>query len=246
MATKRLKCRTHGGYFSVEARRGRPPVNCTEENECDAQKIPTTKRGTAAQPSLDRRMVTHASNPKTATSDATPALTTASGTPDRAAWVNARAATAAEINRIFRELVVLGWDAKRAWVDKSTAEIIAIRGIEMLYVTVTNGVASTQYSLWDFEKPFTNHKPVSKLPFDPDEIGDRELARLLVGTKVTWYNRLSGKEETGYCGSDRIVVEHSYNPKGDELPGERIVKFVDADARNFRAFRLDQLLKVGK
>lgn len=243
MSTKRIKCRVHGGYFTVEARRGRPPVKCTEDNECDAQKVPSTSARTGSS-SLGKRMAEHAS--KTPTSDATRATVNASGSSDRANWSEARQATVREINRIFTELSKLGWTAQRSWADKSTAEITATRGEEMIYVTVVNGTATMQYSLWSFDKPAANKRPATNLPFDPDEIGDGELARYLVGSRVTWYNRLSGKEETAICGKESIRIEHGFNARGDEIPGERIIKFVDADEMSFRAFRLDQLLKVGK
>lgn len=245
MITKKIKCREHGGYFRVEVRRGRPPVRCTEENSCDAQTIAQPKRGNQAAVRTGRATVVAAQS-KTPTSAATPASASASAKGDRANWVEGRAATTKKINEIFKELIVLGWDARRSWIDNTSAELTATRGIEMLYVVVTNGKANTQYSLWDFEKPSTNGKPESKLPFDPDEIGDAELARYLVGNKVTWYNRLSGKTEDAFCGTDNIRVEHGYNAKGDEMPGERVIKFVDADQLKFRAFRLDSLIKVGR
>lgn len=34
MSKKAINCRTHGGVFTIEARRGRPPVRCTEDNPC--------------------------------------------------------------------------------------------------------------------------------------------------------------------------------------------------------------------
>jgi hypothetical protein len=245
MATKRIKCRAHGGWFTVEARRGRPPVKCTEGNKCDAQTIQSsspTKARTAQQ-----TMPVQERQSRTLTSVATHVRSNASATGDRAEWVEGRAATTKEINRLFRQVIELGWDAKRAWLDETHAEITAVRGEEMLYIVVTGGqTIHQQYSLWHFDKPSLNARPAHSLPFDPDEIGDGELARLLVGTKVTWYNRLSGKEETAYCGKESIRIEHGYNALGDELPGERVIKFIDADRLNFRAFRLDALLKVGK
>jgi hypothetical protein len=241
MAIKKIKCRTHGGFFTVEARRGRPPVKCTEDNKCDAQTI--AKAPSTVKPV---KLFSHAAPSMTRTSAATDAHENASDSDGNANWQAGRQATVKGINRIFTELSKLGWNAKRSWADKSTAEITATRDDEMIYVTVTNGQSSMQYSLWSFDKPQENGKPVSKLPFDPDEIGDRELVRLLAGVKVTWYNRLSGKEEHAYCGAVAIRVEHGYNARGDEMPGERIIKFTDPDDKHFKAFRLDQLLKVGR
>lgn len=239
MTMKRLRCRTHGGYFTVPARRGRPPVNCTEENECDAAKVPSTKPRTTVPSRTEAA-------PKMRTSVATAAHESASVTPDRANWSERRQATVRETNRVFGELTSLGWEAKRGWMDKDSAEITATRGEEMIYIVVRfGGVIAQKYSLWSFEKPSVNKKPVSKLPFDPDEIGDRELSRMLVGMKVTWHNRLSGREETAYCGKDSVRIEHCFDGKGDEVPGQRIVKFIDATGRGFGAFQLDALIKVG-
>ena len=39
MATmKAIQCREHGGVFHIPARRGRPPVRCSEDNRCDMTK----------------------------------------------------------------------------------------------------------------------------------------------------------------------------------------------------------------
>ena len=248
MSVKKLQCREHGGYFTVEARRGRPPVRCTEDNQCDAQRVPSTSARTVKPRSDATKTGLAAIRSKTATSDATAASSNASARPPRGAnWVADRAATTREINRIFREVTIQGWNAKRGWMDNNAAEITATRGEEMLYIVVRNGECIAQkYSLWSFDKPSLNGKPKANLPFDPDEIGDRELAQFIVGNKVTWYNRLAGKEETAICGRDNVRIEHGYNAVGDEMPGERIVKFVDATGHGFGAFRLDQLLKVGK
>lgn len=244
---KQIKCRDHGGFFKVEARRGRPPVKCTPDNKCDAQTVAAPTKARTAHPRSDASKTgLAATQSKMPTSGATLARSNASAPADRAGWVEGRQETIAQVKRIFRELSALGWNATRGWVDNTVAEITATRGEEMIYVTVRNGKVSTQYSLWNFDKPSVNNKPESNLPFDPDEIGDGELARYLVGTKVTWYNRLSDKTETAYCGKDSIRIEHGYNAVGDEVPGERIIKFVDADGTGFRAFRLDQLIKVGK
>lgn len=46
MDYKQQLCRTHGGYFSIPIKRGRPPVNCSEDNVCDAA---TNRRKTSTQ-----------------------------------------------------------------------------------------------------------------------------------------------------------------------------------------------------
>jgi hypothetical protein len=227
----------------VAPRRGRPPVRCTEDSKCDAQ---TIDKAPSTGSSLGKRMAHHAGLPQTRTSAATAVNSTASVTVEHADWGTRRTETLKRTNVIFHELIELGWNAKRGWVDKGTAEITATRGIEMLYVTVQDGTATSRYSLWDFDKPAMNNKPESNLPFDPDEIGDGELARMLVGTKVTWYNRLSDRTETAVCGRNGVRIEHGYNVRGDEVPGERIIKFIDAKGHGFGAFRLDALIKVGR
>lgn len=247
MATKKIKCRVHGGYFTVEARRGRPPVKCTEDNKCDAQTVAAPTKARTASERVTTFSVDQPLPSKKPTSGVRTAPASASASADRASWVENKASTTKQINKLFLQLNELGWNAKRAWIDDNHAEITATRGEEMLYIVVTKGaVLSQTYSLWHFDKPSLNGKPKHNLPFDPDEIGDGELARYLVGAKVTWFNRLSDKTETAYCGRDNIRIEHGYNAVGDEVPGERIIKFVDADGMGFRAFRLDALLKVGK
>jgi len=250
---KRIKCRDHGGFFMVESRRGRPPVRCTEENECDAQKVPSAKTRTGsnavavAMLTAGRAQMAESGEPsKTRTSAVTAAPESASATGGRANWVERKKATTREVNRIFHLLAERGWEVKRSWLTDDTADLVATRDEEMAYYAIRDGkVIHEQYSLWSFDKPSLNGKPAHNLPFDPEEIGDRELVRVLAGMKIKWYNRLSGKEEEGFCGTE-VRVEHCFNGKGDEVPGERIIKFIDPDRKHFMAFRLDQLLKVGK
>jgi hypothetical protein len=153
-----------------------------------------------------------------------------------------------------RQLEALGWECKgTASVETGpegqrwqVATIIASRGVELLTLTWRDGfLFSNDYSLWDVEHPAANGKPNSNLPFDPDEIPDKELVQRLAGTRVRWYNRLGAKEEFGYVSPQHIEIVHSYNGHGDETPGMRIVRFAEAEGHGFRAFRLDALLKVG-
>lgn len=232
---KTITCRDHGGKFTVEARRGRPPVRCTEETPCNAQRVGN------------------------ALTDAGEAMTKAVAPRDKAREVPAQRKPVNEVNstlsvaearRAKERLEPHGWTVRgKAWTEgkDELASITATRGEEMIYGVWRNGTLDEpmQYSLWDVEKPSANGKPKSNLPFDPDEISDAELARVLVGNRVKWFNKLAGKEEKAVAGKERITIEHGYNATGDEVPGERIIKFVDADGTGWRAFRLDALLSVG-
>ena len=228
MTITKIKCREHGGYFTRPIRRGRPPVRCAEEYPCNAQQI--DKPVPKAKPSI---------NPVTKSVPASTPVNDIS----QLSMAKAKAAKA--------QLELLGWTvAGKAWTGTESrnyfASITATRGEETLYMQWINGKCiDQQYSLWDVEKPAANSKPASNLPFDPEEIPDAELAQLLIGMKVTWYNRLSGQTETAYCGKESIQVEHHYSGTGDERPGDRVIKFTDPDTQMFRAFRLDQLIKVG-
>lgn len=234
MTLKRYKCRDHGGIFTIESRRGRPPVRCSEAHPCNAHKIET--------PSPKAPVHKAVANRTTPTKLSAPAEARKAASEDTPSLVGAKAAK--------EFLTTNGWIVRgKGWHKDGSdfASVTATRGEEMIYIIWREGVCvDQQYSLWRTEKPSANGKPESKLTFDPDEVPDAELAQLLVGSKVTWYNRLAGRAETAYCGRERITIEHGYNATGDETPGERIIKFIDADGQGFRAFRLDALLKVGK
>lgn len=61
--TKALTCRTHGGKFVVEARRGRPPVRCTPDNPCSELSAIPREKPTPKSGSLGLR---HPADAKTA------------------------------------------------------------------------------------------------------------------------------------------------------------------------------------
>lgn len=149
------------------------------------------------------------------------------------------------------ELEPLGWAVSgRAWIDEEgnqCASVLANRGTETISLVWKNGTLSSQeYVLWNREKPSLNFSgmPPRRLKFDPDELSDRELVTRLSGMKVSWWNRLAKSVETAVIG-DRVTIEHVYNSRGDETPGERIVKFVDHGGTGYRAFYAAALIKVG-
>lgn len=47
MTLKSILCRDHGGHFEIEAKRGRPPVRCSEDNPCDRAPKAASKRRVA-------------------------------------------------------------------------------------------------------------------------------------------------------------------------------------------------------
>lgn len=146
-------------------------------------------------------------------------------------------------------LVDLGWTVQgRAWFAKDAgyAEITATRGDETLIMRWSQGALEHQhYALWDVDRPASNNTPDNDLPFDPDEIPDSELVKILAGMRVTWWNKLAQSKECEVASAQTIEITHAYNGIGDETPADRIVKFVAMNGGGFRAFRLGALLKIG-
>jgi hypothetical protein len=244
MAEQKLHCREHGGYFYREAQRGRKPVRCSESNPCDAV--------TATENPVERPAVGKATDPNAQLrARHTQALKRAAkgpeSKPQRISGTNPSLdrGQAAKALLEAQEWTVAG----KAWTDaegSSWASVTAARGEEMLHIVWKDGEAQDQvYNLWNLDKPSANGKPNSKLPFDPDEIPDAELAQMLVGVRIKWWNRLAGKEESAVCGRDSIEIEHKWTGTGDEYPAARLIKFIDVDSGGYRHFRLEQLTKVG-
>jgi hypothetical protein len=229
MAEKqKLLCREHGGYFYRQPQRGRVPVRCGGKNEsCDA-----ANGGTVNEKHTEAlKRAANVSQP-----ERRPAL---AGTKSLEKGRAAKDALEAQ-----------GWTVTgKAWTDaegSSWASVTAARGEETLLIVWVDGEVQNQvYNLWNLDKPSANGKPNSKLPFDPDEIPDAELAQMLVGVRVKWWNRLAGKEESAVCGRDSIEIEHKWTGTGDEYPAARLIKFIDVDSGGYRHFRLEQLTKVG-
>lgn len=218
----RRQCRLHpGGIFGMPARKGRPPVKCTEEYPCD-------KVDAAPPAAHDRHFVPSESGaePPVGPNDSLPL---------------AMAAKA--------RLEAVGWTVKgRAWIAPMTtwhmAEITCSRGAETLMIVWQDGVLNDQDYQMESIRPAENGIPPHSLPFNPEEVTDSELARLISGMKVTWWNSLAGSRETAIV-SPKVNIEHIFVGGGDTDNSKRIVKFIDHSGGGFRAFHAGALLKVG-
>lgn len=136
-------------------------------------------------------------------------------------------------------LVALGWVCEGR-AQGVTATVNARRGDETLLLEWDAGKIVTQnYSLFS-EDPRENGIPAHRLNFEPAEVTDSELVRLISGMKVTWWNTLAGSTESGIVGK-KVSIEHLY----DDDTSKRIVKFIDHGGGGFRAFHDTALLKVG-
>lgn len=239
---KTLQCRLHGGTFQVVPKRGRPPTNCGGTHG-------VCSRYPAEQRKVDD-LQEHAGISKRRQRVAPVADEVGFRKPDESKPEAPKAANpSASMAMAAKErLEPLGWLCKgRAFSDDEGyhAEVMATRDEELLNLQWTDGMLVSQvYSLW-YEKPSANGKPKGNLSFDPDECTDRELVRALSGMKVTWWNVLGQKEESGVIGANKIKIEHAYNGIGDEMPGDRIVHFTDHAGTGYRAFRVGALLEVG-
>lgn len=239
--TKVITCRTHGGTFRVPIKRGRPPVNCTPENKC---RKPKQTVGAVAPRTMERARADSAAIRGTTGKAEVPAKPAeAAPVPPQQQSPGVRKAFQAKA-----QLEALGWECKGSKAE-GKAVLTATRGVELLVVTwdLMEGKVITQdYTLWDTTVGTgRNGKPPSKLTFDPEETPDAELVRELSGMKVTWWNSLAQAETSDVVQPGTIKVEHSYESNGDEVYGDRIVKFIGYGGGGFRAFRLAALMKVG-
>lgn len=239
MAKERLQCQEHGGYFNREATRGQKPKTCGGKNElCNKASQTDSEKWSEAQDSV------RAEKPQQS--------------PVRKAQSRSSSNASLDKGKAAKELLeAQGWTATgKAWqavapgdptdVTVGWASVTAARGEETLHIVWMNGEVQDQvYNLWNLDVPSKNGRPNAHLPFDPEEIPDRELAKFLVGLKVTWWNRLAQKEESAVCGRDSIEIEHKWTGTGDEYPSARLIKFIDAEGGGYRHFRLEQLIKIG-
>lgn len=252
---KKINCRAHGGKFSIEARRGRPPVRCNDENPCSAVATqPNAKplRQIASELAQPMRKPTKkelaAKRAELAESDAK-ARSAGKAAPSPTSPVGIRQAALETAKKAKAQLVEQGWDV-RGEAKGDSVIVSGHRGEELICLTwraTINGTTFSQdYSLWSVDKASRNgFIPAHSLPFDPEWVTDKELSAHLVGNKITWWNRISGKEEKGVCGKDTISIEHRFDGAGHEIPSERLIKFID-DGGPMRLIQLGQLLKVGK
>lgn len=132
------------------------------------------------------------------------------------------------------------------WVVSVTADtIMAARGEELIHLVWNEkGECAQTYSLWNTDGQ-NNGRPAARIPFDPEEIPDAELVRLLSGRRVLWWNRLSRGTEDAIMSASSVSITHIYSGMGAETPGDRVISFVDRDKTGHRAFRLSALLRVG-
>jgi hypothetical protein len=249
MAMKTLQCRDHGGTFTVEAKRGRPPVRCSDDNVCSAWK-PNSR---VAMGDTAIKQVKQTPLPEELQRQPVVLQAAVARAYDDAAANRRKAQTQANPNVAMayaaREMLSpLGWACTaKAWTDDdaSYATLTAVRASEMITLVWQDGVLTDQhYGLWEMELPSANDKPASKLGFDPDEMSDRELIQRLSGMPVQWWNRLGQSIEQATIPA-KVQIEHAYNGTGDETPGDRVIKFVDMAGSGYRAFRVGALMKVG-
>lgn len=278
MEHRKVQCREHGGTFQIPVKRGRPPTKCNETNVCTmagkrtGKYRPVTKENTAT--AAQKR---EAAKPKPTLRGVNRSALRTTGWcrcdeqggerhekgiegckyATRGAKAVVRNNPSIPIARELKEqLEPLGWTchAKGYFTDSDGIGVVdfsATRDTETITVEIIGGKAIKQhYSIWNDERPALNKKPASKLPFDPEEMSDAELAGELAGKRVVWWNPLGNTREYGRLPESegkKITVQHVItmdegNP--DELPGSRIVTFVDQDGTGFRSFKVGALMAV--
>lgn len=240
-----ITCRTHGGVFKIVARRGRRPVRCGGTNS-KGEQIPRCTR--------------YPADSAPAATEARPVLKDTKRDLRVSVVTEAPVETVVNISlplamKAKEMLTAKGWSVSgAAWLEDSEegagrrmAKLEAARDDEHLLMVWTDGELTTQeYRLWkDSQPPESNGRPKRNLGFDPDEMPDSELIRVLSGQKVAWYNRLGTNIESGTIGN-KVQIAHTYlGGTGDENPGERVITFVDREGNGFRSFHVSALMKVG-
>lgn len=244
MAMKTLQCRDHGGTFTVEAKRGRPPVRCSDDNVCSAWK-PNSRvaMGDTAIKQVSRPELVNSAIKNRRTADE------ALERPTKAVAPPATSDPSVTMAHQAKELLSpLGWlCVGKGWRDEDStfASLIAARGTELITMIWQDSVLTDEkYSIWNTEVPSENGKPAHKTPFDVDEMSDRELVQRLSGMTVEWWNRIGQSVEKATVPS-KLQITHAYSGTGDEMPGDRVVTFVDMAGTGFRTFRVGALMKVG-
>lgn len=225
-----LTCELCSGDFTVPVKRGRVPRK--HPGGC-----PTTRQA----PEASRTRIP-LSTPDTYSA---PTLRQAESVPEPSGEANPSLPLA---KRAKTDLEAQGWTVQGK-ASGTTAEITGSRGDELLYARWDDGELTQpmEYTLWSNEQPKRNGRmPKRTLPFDPDEITDRELVSFLRGMSVTWFNRLAQATETATIGKEKFSIEHVFDSRGEEMPQDRIVKFIEHGGSGYRAFRLGALLKVGR
>ncbi len=272
MALKRFSCRTHGGIFTKESLRGRPPVRCAEEYPCDK-----ADGAVMASPEKSEKLMSRIKNNvrevpgvgKVAVITRESARGALPMTPARVAKQEALAQAYGKpaehhakptsgandslplAKRAKAQLEAAGWVCKgRAWFEERVgnehfAELICSRGAETLVMVWQNGVLQSQDYQMEHLRESDNGLPGRKLDFDPDELTDREIVQRISGMKVTWWSVLASSTESAVVPGDKVKIEHIFVGNGDEDNSKRIVTFVDRNNGGFRSFHVSALMKVG-
>lgn len=244
MAIRRLKCRDHNGIFTIITKRGKQPVRCTPANLCD--------RATTITINGQAKTIVKSGAPPVETLKEMKERTSPIGIPVSHANTMLGGNPSLTLAKAAKErLEAVGWvcqgkagfgsehDAALAW-----ASLTCSRDGETLIMNWFDGeLVAQDYSMFHVE-PRKNNIPENKLHFDPEEMTDSELVRLIKGMKVTWWNTIAGAEEKAVVGGT-VTVEHIFFANGDEDNSKRIVKFLDHGGGGFRAFHVGALLKVG-
>lgn len=145
------------------------------------------------------------------------------------------------------QLEAVGWvvEGKAGFSDDDYwAGITASRDAETLVMHWVGTELIAQNYSFEYLKPSRNTIPGTQLDFDPAELTDSELVRMVKGMRVTWWNTLASSTETAIVG-DKVTIEHIFYASGDEDNSKRIVKFLDRNGGGFRAFHVNALMKLG-
>jgi len=238
---KVIKCREHGGTFMVEARRGRPPVRCTDRNPCNHASAPPTdvRKPSRVERAASKIKKTHMATEEVPSTHSAQSEAAQPRMSDNSSLALAKAAKV--------RLENTGWTC-RGRVARSDVQLLASRGSETIVLIWQNGaLVSQQYSFWDTDSR-KNHAPTSQLDFDPAETTDGELVRRLSGMKITWWNSLAQSEESAVVpdsSKSRFSITHVYVGNGDEDNTKRVLTFIDRDGTGFRSVHVDSLISIG-
>lgn len=212
MGMRTFQCRSHpGGIFRMPARRGRPPVRCTDQHPCTLASEPQEAPVKAPE--------RHAAAP----TGANPSLPLAMTAKER--------------------LTAVGWECAGK-ASEDFAELVCSRGEESLVMRWDAGTLTSQQYDMNSPNPNRNGIPPHRLNFDPTEVTDGELANLIRGMPIKWWNTLGSSEESAIVGN-KVTVTHTFVGSGDTDNSKRVITFIDHGGGGFRSFHAEALLKVG-
>lgn len=252
MNMKTIACREHGGTFEVPAVRGRPPVRCGGKYDaCTAVVQNGGRKRKEVKPELVKARNIREVAERTAQTLAGKLPEPAANGSRKSVEPRSHPNPCVALAYAARErLEPLGWVVTaRGWVDgeSSYAALTASRETELISLYWQDGKLTDQeYNLWNTEVPSANGKPKVAESFLPefDEMTDKEVVQRLAGMQVQWWNSLGQSVERGTIG-DTVKITHAYSGTGDEVPGDRVINFVDHDGSGYRSFRMSALMKIG-